>query len=382
MRSKFRILSIDGGGIRGIIPALVLAEIERRTGRHTCELFDLVAGTSTGGILALGLTKPKPNDALRPQYAAKDLVKLYETEGRRIFSSSLLHRVFSLGNILDKKYPSGPIEGVLEEYFGDAVLSQALTRVLIPTYEIELRSAFFFKSHKATGERLAEDEKKEDYDFLMRDVARAASAAPTYFEPELIGREKGDFALIDGGTYANNPAMCAVAEAICSTKFNRRLDDIFMVSLGTGEQTRPLNYQAVKNWGVLNWAQPILSVVFHGVSDTVNYQTNLILNTSGKAKRHYRLQIELGKEVYKLDDTRPSTIRSLKGLAKRLIEERDGEIDAICRELAPKRPRKSAPKKGRVAPVNGRVTPGRSRVAAGKGRAGVSARARPKKAVR
>lgn len=382
MRSMFRILSIDGGGIRGIIPALVLAEIESRTGKRICELFDLIAGTSTGGILALGLTKPKPDDARRPQYAAKDLVKLYETEGRRIFSSSLLHRIFSVGNILDKKYPSGPVEEVLTEYFGDALLSQALTRVLIPSYEIELRSAFFFKSHKATGENIDDDENKEDYDFLMRDVARATSAAPTYFEPELISREKDDFALIDGGTYANNPAMCAVAEAICSTKFNKRLDDIFMVSLGTGEQTRPLNYQAVKSWGLLNWAQPILSVVFHGVSDTVNYQTNLILNAKGKAKRHHRLQIELGKEVYKLDDTRPATIRSLKNLAKRLIEERDDQIATICRELVPKPPRKRVPEKGRVAASKIRIAAGKGRVATSKARVAAGTRARSKKAVR
>lgn len=358
MASTFRILSIDGGGIRGIIPALVLAEFERRTGRRIYELFDLIAGTSTGGILALGLTRPQPGGARVPQYAAKDLVKLYEDQGQRIFSSSLLHRILSLGNVLDKKYESGPIEEVLAEYFGDAKLSEALTRLLIPSYEIERRTAFFFKSHKATGETLADDENKEDYDFLMRDVARATSAAPTYFEPELIDRGRDAFALVDGGTYANNPAMCALAEAICSTKFNRKLGDVFMVSLGTGEQTRPLNFQSVKNWGLLGWAQPILSLVFHGVSDTVNYQSNLILNAQGRAKRHYRLQIKLKGETYQLDDTRPATIRVLKGLANELIEKHDREIDDICRKLLPQPRRRVAAAKGRAAPPRARAATG------------------------
>lgn len=383
MRPMFRILSIDGGGIRGIIPALVLAEFERRTGKRICELFDLIAGTSTGGILALGLTKPKPDDARRPQYAARDLVKLYENEGRRIFSSSLLHRIVSLGGTLDKKYPSEPIEDVLADYFGDAMLSEALTRVLIPSYEIEQRSAFFFKSHKAAGETLAADEQREDYDFLMRDVARATSAAPTYFEPELIDRERNAFALIDGGTYANNPAMCAVAEAVCSTKFDERLDNVFVVSLGTGEQTRPLNYQSVKNWGLLSWAQPILSVVFHGVSDTVNYQTSLILNVQGKPKRHYRLQIKLEGDIYRLDDTRPGTIRALKNLAKELVETHDRDIDDICRKLLPKPPRKAAASRKRVAAVKGSVAPRKGSVAPAKGRAAAGVRARAtKKAAR
>jgi predicted acylesterase/phospholipase RssA len=375
MASQFRILSIDGGGIRGIIPALVLAEIENRTGKRICELFDLIAGTSTGGIIALGLTRPKPDGSGAPQYAAQDLVELYENQGGRIFSTSLLHRLFSLGNVLDKKYESGPIDEVLAEYFGETMLSEALTRVLIPSYEIELRSAFFFKSHKAAGEKLAPGENQAAYDFLMRDVARATSAAPTYFEPELIDRTlvnrelaernlvdekeemKRAFALIDGGTFANNPAMCAVAEAICETRFNKRLDDVFMVSLGTGEQTRPLNYQTVKNWGLLGWAQPILSVVFHGVSDTVNYQTNLILNSGARAKRHYRLQIQLEGDTYQLDDTRPETIRTLKSLADDLIKNHDRDIDDICRKLAPKPPRKAAAGRRSVGAAKGTAAP-------------------------
>lgn len=412
MSQKFRILSIDGGGIRGIIPAMVLSEIERRTGKPVCELFDLIAGTSTGGILALGLTKPRPDDMSRPQYAAKDLLRLYETEGHRIFSTSLLHRLFSLGNILDQKYLSGPFDEVLAEFFGDAKLSEALTPVIIPSYEIELRTAFFFKSQNAKGETIAPGRSREDYDFLMRDVARATSSAPTYFEPELI--EEGDlpkcidkkesadapveenaYTLIDGGTYANNPAMCAVAEAICATKFDCDLKDLFMVSLGTGEQKRPINYRDAKGWGVLGWAQPILSVVFHGVSDTVNYQTNLILNEPGGRKRHYRLQVQLdNRNGISLDDTRPAAIQLLRELAKTLIDTRDEEIDAICRELDPGPSRRGAAKKGVagakkevvgvkkgvVGAKKGRVAAAaKGRAAAGKARAAAGTRARTRK---
>ncbi|HEY0170026.1 MAG TPA: CBASS cGAMP-activated phospholipase [Pyrinomonadaceae bacterium] len=375
----FRILSIDGGGIRGIIPALVLAEIERRTGKRVCELFDLIAGTSTGGILALGLAKPRPGGARVPQYAARDLVKLYEDQGGRIFSNSLLHRIFALGNTLDNKYPSGPMEDVLAEYFGDAMLSEALTQVLIPSYEIEKRSAFFFKSHKANGDTLDRGEQREDYDYLMRDVARATSAAPTYFEPGLVAGEDCRYALIDGGTYANNPAMCALAEAICATRFNKRLDEVFMVSLGTGQQTdkRPIPYREAKGWGTLGWATSILSVVFDGVGDTVDFQTNLILKSGPRAGYH-RLQVKLpaGRDRYKLDDASPSTISELKDMAKTLIAEQDGEIDDICRKLLPKPPRKAAAGTRRVAASKGRAA---SAVAPAKGRVAAGTRARASK---
>ena len=164
-----RILSIDGGGIRGIIPAMVLAEIERRTQRPVAQLFDLVAGTSTGGIIALGLTVPKCPGA--PLYRAQRFVELYEHEGARIFSRSLLRAMFAVDNLTLKKYSSTGIEQVLKEYFGDARLRDAVTDVLITSYEIERRFPFFFKSRNA--------QRRSDYDFLARDVARATSAAPS-----------------------------------------------------------------------------------------------------------------------------------------------------------------------------------------------------------
>jgi predicted acylesterase/phospholipase RssA len=348
MASIFRILCIDGGGIRGIIPALVLAEIEDRTGRPIHQLFDLIAGTSTGGILALGLMKP--GKRRRAQYTAKGLVQFYEKEGGRIFSRSLLHQVLSVGNLLDKKYQSEPIETVLEEYFGDALLSEALQNVLLTSYDIERREAVFARSYRAKT--------NDDYDFLMRDLCRATSAAPTYFEPKYIENKSAHYALIDGGVFANNPAMCALVDAI--REFKKGLDEIFMVSLGTGNHAPPLDYEKVKNWGVISWAQPILSVVFHGVSDTVHYQTRQIFNEEGKPNRYYRLQIELSEGVSGLDNV--ANISELTRMAKTLIKERDAEIDAICKALPKKSTalsKKSAPRKRTRNKVAGRARPKR-----------------------
>src|SRR3546814_705114 len=168
-----RILSIDGGGIRGILPAMVLADIERRTGKPIWQLFDLIAGTSTGGLVGLALCVPGPDGGAL--HTARDLVRLYEVEGKRVFSRSVWHKVRSVGNLVDGKYPSSGMEGVLEDYFGEARLKDSLTETLVTAYEIERRFPFLFMSNNAS--------QQPHSDYPMTLVARAAPAAPPYFEP-------------------------------------------------------------------------------------------------------------------------------------------------------------------------------------------------------
>ena len=129
MNQPVKILAIDGGGIRGIIPAMLLAHIESVTGRPIAKLFDLVAGTSTGGILALGLTIPKTAGA--SLYTAQQFVEMYEHEGPRIFSCSLWRRIVACGNLREEKYSAAGIEAVLAGYFGDARFRDAATDVLV-----------------------------------------------------------------------------------------------------------------------------------------------------------------------------------------------------------------------------------------------------------
>jgi patatin-like phospholipase/acyl hydrolase len=119
----FKVLSIDGGGIRGIIPAMVLAEIEERTGKPIAEMFDLIAGTSTGGILALGLAMPE--DGGRPRYTASELIELYEDEGASIFSG----RVGTIRNLFEERYPSAGVEGPQRVLRGCAPKGRALDGV-------------------------------------------------------------------------------------------------------------------------------------------------------------------------------------------------------------------------------------------------------------
>ena len=318
-----KILSLDGGGIRGVIPASVLAYIEERTGRRVADMFDLVAGTSTGGLLALGLTKPNAEGG--PAYTARQMVELYEREGMRIFHRDLWYRAAALENLLDHKYPSQGIEGVLARYFGDARLSDALTDVLVTSYEIERRTPFFFRRSRALAHA--------GWDWLMRDAARATSAAPTYFEPARIQVPEGDeyFALVDGGVFANNPAMCAYAEA--RTLWPEE-ESFIVVSLGTGQLTRPILHDDAKNWGLARWAQPILGVVFDGVSDTVDYQlADLCRDKKTRLSNYSRFQIELNEGSDDMDDSSRGNLRVMKLLAEDLIHGKQHELDGVCKAL-------------------------------------------------
>jgi len=309
-----KILSIDGGGIRGIIPAAVLAEVERRTERPIATLFDLIAGTSTGGVIALALTAPGP--AGRPRLTAADLLELYLDEGPRIFARSPLRAVLTLDGLLDERYSDAGLEAALRRYLGDAMLADALTPVLVTAYALEERRPFFFKSRRA--------EARSARDYPMRVVARATSAAPTYFEPERVASERGGtVGLVDGGVCVVNPAMSAYAEV------RRDGAEIALVaSLGTGQQTRAIETEGARRWGELGWARPLIDVVFDGMSDVVDYQLSQLL----PSERYFRLQVELAARD-ELDDASPSNLRALQADARRLLDVEHERIDALCAAL-------------------------------------------------
>jgi patatin-like phospholipase/acyl hydrolase len=293
-----KVLSIDGGGIRGLIPALVLAEIERRTGRRIATLVDLIAGTSTGGILACALGKPEP-------LPASEIASLYIDEGPRIFDRSLLKRITSVEGYLDERYSDKGLVRALERYLGDTRMADATVPLLLTSYDTEHREIHFLRSEG------------ENSGATMVEAAHATCAAPTYFEPvQLDGRS-----LVDGGVFAVNPAMCAYAEVAGA------LD--LLVSLGTGEHTRPLHYTDVRGWGQLEWVRPVIDVVFDGGQDAVNFQLHALLDD-----RYVRLQTELREASDDLDDASEANLARLRDEAERLIAARSADIDELCARLS------------------------------------------------
>jgi predicted acylesterase/phospholipase RssA len=287
------VLAIDGGGIRGLIPALVLAEFEQRTGRRMGELVDLIAGTSTGAIIACALARPDPMPARR-------IAELYETEGPKIFDRSLIKKITSVGGLIDERYDSAGLIAALGRWLGPGRLADLDPPVLLTAYDIEHRRAVFLGASDVT----------------MIDGAHASSAAPSYFEPVRVG----DATLVDGGVFATNPAMCAYGQ------LGGKLD--LLLSLGTGEHTRPLPYEQVRNWGQLEWARPIIDVVFDGTSDAVDLQLGALLPDG-----YARLQTRLDEASDDLDDASPENLAALRREAERLIAANDALIDDLCARL-------------------------------------------------
>jgi uncharacterized protein len=286
-----KVLAIDGGGIRGLIPALVLEEIERRTGRPAAELFDLVAGTSTGALITCALTRPQPMPAAR-------VAEIYEEEGPEILDRSSLQTIKSAGGLIDERYDARGLVTTLRRHLGDTRLADATTAVLLTTYDLETRAALVLGN--------------ED-DLAMVDAAHASSAAPTYFEPVRVGART----LIDGGVFATNPAMLAYAQAGGEVEV--------LASLGTGEHTRPLHFDEVKDWGQINWARPILDVAFDGSADAVDAQLGRLIDD-----RYIRLQTRLDEASDDLDDASPENLAALRREAEQLIAARTDDIDRLC----------------------------------------------------
>ena len=361
----FTILSIDGGGIRGIIPALILAEIERRTGHRIAEMFDLIAGTSTGGVLALGMTVPQNKDPNKPKYKATQLVSFYEEDGKEVFHSSWQHAV-RLRQLINEKYSSDRFEKVLRKYFGDEVkLSQAITELLITSYEIETCRPFFFTRRKARTKTTSRLNPR------MWEVARSTSAAPTYFAPFQIKRSRPShlppLTFVDSGIFVNNPTLCAYTEAVSmhcrrsdvqaggSNQSERPVEvkseqaiatdecDYVVVSLGTGELNVPIRYEDAKRWGTLHWARPLIDIAYDGSSDTVDGQMRQLMHVVKRPYHYYRFQASLSEANNALDDTSAWNLQDLKRRAETIFDDPDKleKIENLCKLLRQRFDRRS-----------------------------------------
>ena len=347
MATKFkrRILSIDGGGIRGIIPAIVLNYIEERTGKRIATMFDFIAGTSTGGILALGLTRKNSDSSINnePEYTAAELVNFYRKYGQKIFNEYIIGKWDDVAQ--PKHNPQGRLE-VLKELLGEAKVEEALREIFIPSYDIELRVPIFFTSNRDAEEIESIHSRKVCSGFKMWEAAMATSAAPTFFPPYQLetghNTDEGYYALVDGGVLANNPSSLAMMEAMISYKKKTGEDlqrkDTLVVSLGTGSLTKKYKYRDAKNWGQLSWALPLLNVFLDGQSESVAYQLNQLMVTKKDKennRNYYRFQLPLTSDNNhdQIDNVSPSNIKYLEERAEKLIEHSKKDLNELCELL-------------------------------------------------
>jgi len=255
-----RILSIDGGGIKGVFPASFLAEIEDSVDYAIAEYFDLIVGTSTGGIIAIGLGLGIP---------AREILGLYEDLGPEVFGGNGF--LNAMRHLFAPKYSSRALRISLEKTLGDRKLGESITRLVIPSLDLETGNTYLYKTAHHPRFRM-------DYKVPAVDVALATASAPTYFLPH---KTVQGLPLIDGGLWANNPTGVAVVEALGVLEWPK--EEIMVLSLGC--TTPPLDVKrSVQDGGGLKWGLPAIEI-FMTAQSSASLGTAYTLLSHDQVKR-------------------------------------------------------------------------------------------------
>jgi predicted acylesterase/phospholipase RssA len=342
----FRVLSIDGGGIRGIIPACVLVELEALVQRPLHQVFDLVVGTSTGGLLALAIGAPQ-------SCSPAVVLDLYTSKGPEIFGGSAVNIrrdplkamvtaiggptggsapwVKSLRQRLGIDKPTDPgnarysplvLESYLLQLFGDARLSESRTHLVVPSYDMAAREPMLFRSSEAGA---------DNADPYFRDVGRATTAAPTFFPPHPM---PGGRILVDGGVVANNPSMLGLLEAF---RVAGPEELVVVLSLGTGSPGHPLAARAsleglkTRPWPLV--AADVVQTLFDADSQmAASILDGFSLSVPSRVKS-IRLQTSLGSVSPAMDDASAAHIRQLIEVGTNLVSSSRAALTALAQLL-------------------------------------------------
>jgi patatin-like phospholipase/acyl hydrolase len=293
--AKFRILSLDGGGIRGLISVILLQHLNDDPAlKGWIDSVDLISGTSTGGLIALGLAAGLDLKAMRD---------LYEKRGPVIFDDSWLDNLVDLGQLTGAQYNNRNLSRELRRLLGATTLRQLNKRVLITAFDLDNEAADPAKRtwkpklfHNFPGP-------SSDGDALAYKVGLYTSAAPTYF-PTVDG-------YVDGGVYANNPSMCALAQSQDKRLRNQpALSDVVLLSVGTGTSLVHIDGKNL-DWGQAQWVKPLISLMLDGIAGIADFQCQQLLG-----EQYYRLAPVFPPGVsMPLDAVQPGHIRAMVDLA-------------------------------------------------------------------
>lgn len=296
-----RILSIDGGGIKGVFPASFLTAVEESLPTSIGSYFDLIVGTSTGGIIALGLGIG---------FTAREILDFYETHGSQIFGGNRLKNWVKHWGLT--KYRNDALRAALTKRFGDRLLGESRTRLVVPALDLNKGTVHIYKT--SHHEKFA-----FDYRERVVDVALATSAAPTYLPPY---RTSSGITLVDGGVWANNPVGMAVVEAIGVLGW--RKEQLRVLSLGCTSIPFEVGIRRKLNLGKLLWANRVADIFMTG-------QSSGSLGTAHTLVGHdnvVRIDPVMPKGRYDLD--KHKAIKELCGLGRSVARESLPKLKGMC----------------------------------------------------
>lgn len=334
------VLAIDGGGVRGVVAAIVLdaLDAEFKAIGKTCavaDCFDLIAGTSSGAVIAAGLSFPATDGGASANPA--DLRRFFETRLRTIFPPRPFCNIPVIGRLpqlFGPLHDPAPLEAVLAEQFSDMVFASARRNVMIPAYSIDPRDIVLFRGGPVYAER---DEARAFGMIRVRDAIMGSTAAPTFFPPHRIQTpdRAAAWTAIDGGVFLNDPAMAAATEAM-------RLfpgEPLRVVSVGTGRQTRNYPFEKSRRWGFSEWVSPtgrfrtpLISAIQDGQARAVNRQLEYLI---GENYTRFDYRLEKGRGSDRLDDASKKNLQRLTRGALEMVEEMRPQLRQLAKALNP-----------------------------------------------
>ena len=318
--SDINVLSIDGGGIRGILPAEILKYVEEKLQDLTdsdirlADHFDLIVGTSTGGILTCLYCIPDENG--KPKYKAIEASELYLKNGGDIFKKEFWHRAKTLWGLMGPKYSHKNIEKVFDSYMGDHKIDKAVTNMMLTSVNTKGSDLYLFKSFKAKVD--------PNRNHTFKDAARSTSAAPTYFTPHKLK----NMSLIDGGMAINNPSISAYIEA---KKLFPNAKRINLLSIGTARKEDIFTHKKTKKWGILNWIVPLFDIILLASAKGVEYQADLLYK-SHISGDYLRIDPILGDANDEMDDASEENLKRLKESGIKSVTLFKDEIDDFLKK--------------------------------------------------
>jgi predicted acylesterase/phospholipase RssA len=359
---RITVLSIDGGGVRGVIPSTILEFLEKTLQEldgpdvALADYFDVIAGTSTGGLLTAMLTAPDANG--RPKFSAKKATETYIQEATVIFPPLGMDICGLRGlwrMLRGPRYSGNGLIKTVTRLVGDKRLHETVTDVVIPSFDVANQQPVFFSSAHAKKDPLE--------DPTLAEVCRGTSAAPTYL-PAVHFKTRNEstnayrkFHLVDGGVVCNNPTSVAINQAIkeltatARGQSSGRVDwtgtygDLLVLSLGTGEKAVSYRAEKVAKWGVLGWLHngdgsvPLIEIFSNGSADMVDYNLSIIFDSHDSSPNYLRIQTDLDKVDGAMDNSSLTNMNQLVSVAKDLLTRPattrnlvSGKLEA-CKEL-------------------------------------------------
>ncbi len=311
---EYWLLSLDGGGERGILHLKTLAELEKRTGKRIVDMFDGIAGTSIGGIIATLLTAPDPNNPLKPRYSPQELLDIFFAKRFVMFQP----KWFSFNGLLRTKYKTRGMQYFLFSMLGGNTFKNRWLPTVLVTHDLNSYGVRPFSSI-------------DDDDYFAKDIAMATAAAPTYYKPQQIfpinkPNSPGYF-VSDGGTCMSTPTHAGIA--MLQKHYNAKPEQIHVLSLGTGLSNVPFNSNNLRSGRGFSWINVLADMLILGQQSTDINVASLFLGN-----RYHRFNPLLEPRLITFDNLSDANGEALLKANKKMLEDRDEEFSKLAKDLS------------------------------------------------